>query len=387
MTTREAGDRAVRVVIAGGGTGGHLYPGIAIAREILARDEMAVVTFAGTARGIEMRLVPQEGFELDVIRSAGLQGKSMTVRLRGLMLVPFSLLDAWRLLSKRRPDVVIGVGGYSSGPIVLTAALRRIPTIVLEQNAVPGLTNRWLSRVVRAAAVTYAETLVHFRGRGFVAGNPVRAEFFMASNRDAKRTDFVEGRAPSRRVLIVGGSQGAHAINVAMVEAAVELVRRHPGLEIVHQTGQADVADVRAGYERAGIAARAQPFLDGMVGEMTAADLVICRAGSTTLAELAAIGRAAVLVPLPSVDEHQMKNARVLANAGAAIAIEQRQLSGERLLADVDGILGDDVRRASMAAAMRTLAKPDAAKCIVDRIAELVGASGNFGGLAARASR
>src|SRR5262245_58987137 len=224
------GETPLAVVIAGGGTGGHLYPGIAVAREIVRRVPGARVTFAGTARGLEARVIPREGFELDLIRSAGLKGKAITSRLRGLAMVPISLLDAWRAISRRRPAVVIGVGGYSSGPVVLTAALRRIPTMVLEQNAQPGFTNRVLARWVGAAAVTYEETLSHFRGKGFVAGNPVREEFFAGAGEARPAT----GRA---RLLVLGGSQGAHAINVAVTAAAPRLVREHPSLEIVHQTG------------------------------------------------------------------------------------------------------------------------------------------------------
>ena len=361
--------KALSVVIAGGGTGGHLYPGIAVAREVLRREPGARVSFAGTARGIEARVVPGEGFELDLIRSAGIKGKSMTVRLRGALLVPAGLIDAWRLISRRRPDVVIGVGGYSSGPVVLAAALRRIPTLVLEQNAVPGLTNRLLARVVRAAAVTYNETLGYFGGRGFVTGNPVRSEFFQTSNFE-RRTST----GAARRVLILGGSQGAHAINMAMVAAAPRLVRSLPGLEVVHQTGQKDLAAVREEYRRGGVPARAEPFFDAVAGEMNAADLVISRAGATTLAELAAAGRPAVLVPFPAAtDDHQRKNAKVLADAGAAVLLDERDLTPDRLGEAAGSILADEARRRAMGDAMGTFARPDAAARIVDRVFRLAG--------------
>jgi len=360
-----------RVVLAGGGTGGHLYPGVALAREVLRRAPDTVVTFAGTARGLESRLVPKEGFELDVIRSVGLKGRSLGAMVRGAAMIPLSLIDAWRVISRRRPSIVVGVGGYSSGPIVLAAALRGIPTMLLEQNAIPGLTNRLLARVVRAAALTYDDAGNYFGRKGFVTGNPVRPEF-LASTASSASSLRASG-AP--RVLVLGGSQGAHAINVAMVAAAAELVRRHAGLQVVHQTGQRDVADVREGYARAGLAARAEPFLDGVAGEMTAADLVICRAGATTLAELAALGRPAVLVPFPgAADDHQTKNADVLARGGAAVMLEERTLTPARLADTVSGILSDDVRRASMAEAMRGFARPDAARRIADRLTELAAA-------------
>jgi len=356
------------VVIAGGGTGGHLYPGVAVAREMQRQRPGTVVTFAGTARGIESRVVPREGFELDLIRSAGLKGKSMAARLKGVALLPLSALDAWRLLSRRRPRLVVGVGGYSSGPVVALAALRGIPTLLLEQNAVPGLTNRMLARVVRAAAVTYEQTLPYFRGKGFVAGNPVRAGFLQpASPSSAPRAAL--------GVLIFGGSQGAHAINVACVEAAPKLAVSAWALAVTHQTGDADVALVREGYERAGLAARVEPFLFEMHREMSTADLVVCRAGASTLAEVTAAGKPAILVPLPTAtDDHQRQNARVLAEAGAAELIEQRELTGERLAGAMLALAGDADRRARMADAARRLAKPDAASVIAGRAFALAGA-------------
>jgi UDP-N-acetylglucosamine--N-acetylmuramyl-(pentapeptide) pyrophosphoryl-undecaprenol N-acetylglucosamine transferase len=354
------------VIVAGGGTGGHLFPGVAVARELQRRVPDARVSFAGPSRGLEARVVPREGFALDLIRSAGIKGKSLASRARGALLLFPGLLDAWRILSKRRPTVVVGVGGYSAGPVVLLAALRGVPTMVLEQNAMPGLTNRLLAPWVRAAAVTYEQTLPCFRGRGFVSGNPVRPEFFEpASNVDARA-------ATPGRVLVLGGSQGAHAINVAMVAAAAELARACPGLLIVHQTGERDLAAVAEGYRAAHLTARAESFLDDVAGEMKQADLVICRAGATTLAELAATARPAVLIPFPSAaDDHQRKNALVLANAGAAELIEQRDLSAERLTQTVSSLLGDGARLARMSGAMRTFARPDAASVIVDRILEL----------------
>jgi UDP-N-acetylglucosamine--N-acetylmuramyl-(pentapeptide) pyrophosphoryl-undecaprenol N-acetylglucosamine transferase len=357
---------SLTIVIAGGGTGGHLYPGIAVAREIQRRVPTAVISFAGTSRGLESRIVPREGFDLDLIRAAGIKGKSIGARLRGAALVPAGLFDAWRLLGRRRPNVVIGVGGYSSGPVVLAAAMRRIPTMVLEQNAVPGLTNRMLAPFVRAAAVTYAQTLSFFGRRGFVTGNPVRSEFFQSSK--------LEGTSSVRRVLILGGSQGAHAINLAMVAAAPGLVRGLPGVEVVHQTGERDLATVREEYQRAGVSARAESFFSAVAGEMTAADLVICRSGASTLAELAASGRPAVLIPFPAAtDDHQRKNAKVLADAGAAVLIEEKDLSPERLGEVAGTILADDARRQAMSDAMTGFARPDAAARIVDRVFALAG--------------
>ena len=374
------GTTTFRAVIAGGGTGGHLYPGIAIARELAARRPGAAITFAGTARGIETKVVPREGFELDLLRIAGLKGRSPLDALRGVALLPFSFADAWRIVSRRKPNVVIGVGGYSSGPVVMLAALRGVPTLIAEQNAVPGVTNRILARVVGAAAVTFDSTVSFFGRRGFVAGNPVRPEFFTDAELPPDRATAEGGShtgagsdAARAKVLIFGGSQGAHAINVAMVEAAPRLAA-DGGVDITHQTGERDVDLVRAGYRDAGLAARVEPFLYTMDREMKRADVVVSRAGATTIAELAAAGRASILVPLPTAaDDHQKKNAEVFARAGAAELIEQKDLTGALLAERLIALTRDGDRRRRMADAAHALARPDAASTIVDRVLQLAG--------------
>ena len=359
----------LRIVIAGGGTGGHLYPGIAVARELLSRRPDAVITFAGTARGIESRVVPREGFQLDLLRSAGLKGASVPALARGLALLPLSALDAWRILSNRKPSLVIGVGGYSSGPVMLAAVARRTATLLLEQNAVPGLTNRLLARWVGSAAVTFESTRSFFGRRGFVAGNPVRPEFFTTNSNEHGPI----GGPP--RVLIFGGSQGAHAINMAMVAAAPRLAAAG-GVEVTHQTGERDLDVVRRAYRDAGLEARVEPFLFTMDREMKHADVIVCRAGATTIAEFTAAGRAAILIPLPTAaDDHQRKNAEVLVVAGAADLIEQKDLTGDALAARLLALTGDADRRAAIAAAARRFAKPDAARVIVDRALALAGAA------------
>jgi UDP-N-acetylglucosamine--N-acetylmuramyl-(pentapeptide) pyrophosphoryl-undecaprenol N-acetylglucosamine transferase len=326
------------------------------------------VTFAGTSRGLESTVVPREGFQLDVLRSAGLKGRSASAAVRGLGLLPLSFVDAWGIVSRRTPHLVIGVGGYSSGPVVMVAALRGIPTLLAEQNAVPGLTNRLLSHVVSAAAVTFDSTVSFFGRRGFVAGNPVRPEFFA----DVERPP--EGGSHQVKVLIFGGSQGAHAINVAMVAAAPRLAA-DGGVDITHQTGARDVELVRDGYRDAGLPARVEPFLFAMDREMKRADVVVSRAGATTIAELTAAGRAAILIPLPTAtDDHQKKNAQVLADAGAAELIEQKDLGGAMLAERVLALARDPIRRQAIAAAARRFARPDAAKVIVDRALELTAA-------------
>jgi UDP-N-acetylglucosamine--N-acetylmuramyl-(pentapeptide) pyrophosphoryl-undecaprenol N-acetylglucosamine transferase len=365
------------VLIAGGGTGGHLYPGIAVARELMARAPGAAVTFVGTAAGIESRVVPREGFALNVIRSAGLKGKSAQSIARGVALLPVSATDAWNVISRTRPAVVIGVGGYSSGPVVLLSALRGIPTLLMEQNAMPGITNRMLAPVVDAAAVTYEESVRFFGSKAFVSGNPVRPEFFREQVPSPviqeEGAHGIEHSPPgAARILVFGGSQGAHAINMAMVEAAARLAAGAPRVAVTHQTGQSDLEMVRDGYRRAGFEARVEPFLFAMDREMKSADLVICRAGATTLAELTAAGKPSILVPLPTAtDDHQRKNALALVKQGASKLVEQRELSGDRLAAEIHALAGDEAQRRRMSEAARRMARPDAARVIVDKVLAL----------------
>jgi UDP-N-acetylglucosamine--N-acetylmuramyl-(pentapeptide) pyrophosphoryl-undecaprenol N-acetylglucosamine transferase len=359
------------VVIAGGGTGGHLYPGIAVARELLARHPDAQISFAGTALGIEARVVPRERFALDLIRSAGLKGKSLAARARGAMLVPLGLIDSVAIISARRPHLVIGVGGYSSGPVVLAAALRGVPTMLLEQNAAPGLTNRLLSRFVRAAAVSFESTRRFFGEKAFVSGNPVRPEFLQAVEplRESGANDDASGGG----ILVFGGSQGAHAINLAMVEAAPQLAAGGQRFRLAHQTGERDVEMVRAAYRQAGLQAEVEPFFFDMGRRLRATDLIVCRAGATTLAEITAAGKPAILIPLPTAtDDHQRKNAEALAVAGAAEVLRQSDATGAVLAQRMEALMRDGAARQRMAAAARSLARPDAAKVIVDRALELI---------------
>jgi UDP-N-acetylglucosamine--N-acetylmuramyl-(pentapeptide) pyrophosphoryl-undecaprenol N-acetylglucosamine transferase len=371
---------APRIVIAGGGTGGHLYPGIAVAKELLARYPTAQITFAGTARGIEARVIPRDGFALDLIRSSGLKGKSLLTLIRGALILPISVVDAWSIVSRRKPELVIGVGGYSSGPVVMVASLRGVPTMVLEQNAVPGFTNRQLARFVRAAAVTFESTKAFFGEKGFVSGNPVRSEF--VADRPAVRpspdTTFsteasVDEQPSSVQVLVFGGSQGAHAINMAMVEAAPELAAGSPRLRLAHQTGERDVEMVRTAYRAAGVQADVQPFYYDMGRRVAAADLIVCRAGATTIAEISAAAKPAILIPLPTAtDDHQRKNAEALAAAGAAEMLLQGDATGATLAARIRGLAADADRRARLSAAARKFARPDAARVIADRAMELI---------------
>jgi UDP-N-acetylglucosamine--N-acetylmuramyl-(pentapeptide) pyrophosphoryl-undecaprenol N-acetylglucosamine transferase len=351
----------MRVIIAAGGTGGHIYPGIAVANEILRRWPDSEVRFVGTARGLENKLVPQAGFELSIIESSGLKNVGGIAQARGLMVLPRSLWAARRLLTTFRPDIVIGAGGYVSGPVLLTAALMKLPTLVLESNALPGFTNRTLARFVDKAAVSFQAAVPFFRGRAEVTGNPVRREFFEIPARQRDASQF--------SVLVFGGSQGAHAINEAMIGALPQLGDLRNVLRITHQTGEADFERVRAGYLDAGWAERAdvRRYIDDMVVSFGNADLVISRAGATTTAELIAAGKAAIMIPFPlAADDHQRKNAEALVAEGAARMILQHDLSGPRLAAEVERLVRstDEVRK--MEEASRRLARGDAASAVVD---------------------
>jgi UDP-N-acetylglucosamine--N-acetylmuramyl-(pentapeptide) pyrophosphoryl-undecaprenol N-acetylglucosamine transferase len=346
------------VIIAGGGTGGHIYPGIAIAQEFKRRSAQSEILFVGTARGLETRIVPGEGFRLELIEVAALKGVSLGRRLRSLLLLPRSFLQVRSLLLRFKPEVVIGVGGYASGPVVGVAALMGIPTLVAEQNALPGFTNRTLARLVRAAAVSFPEARAFFGAKAEITGNPVRAEFFSVPRKEA---------AATAHILVTGGSQGARAINGAMIAALPLLAEARDRLSFAHQTGESDYARVRAAYEQSGLKAEVKPFIERMVDEFARADLVVSRAGATTVAELAAAGKPALLIPFPfAADDHQRKNAEAVERAGAGRMILQAELTGERLAREILQLARDPARRTQMAEASRGLAHRDAAERVVD---------------------
>jgi UDP-N-acetylglucosamine--N-acetylmuramyl-(pentapeptide) pyrophosphoryl-undecaprenol N-acetylglucosamine transferase len=356
----------MRVLIAAGGTGGHIYPGIAVAQEIMRRDANSKVQFVGTARGLETRLVPQAGFELSLIESAGLKNVRLGARLKGIAVLPKSFFATRKLLRQFQPDVVVGAGGYVSGPVVLTAALGNRPTLVMESNALPGWTNRMLARFVDRAAVSFEQALPYFRGKAKVTGNPVRREFFEIPRKQSEPGKF--------SLLVFGGSQGARAINEAMVAALPRLKAIPIDLRIKHQTGPADFEKVQAAYVAAGWRERAdvRSYIDNMMADFAAADLVLCRAGATTTAELIAAGKASIMVPFPfAADDHQRKNAEALEAAGAARMILQQELSGDRLAAEIEKLVQSPQELDRMEEASRKLAHGDAAAAAVDMIEEL----------------
>jgi UDP-N-acetylglucosamine--N-acetylmuramyl-(pentapeptide) pyrophosphoryl-undecaprenol N-acetylglucosamine transferase len=356
----------MRILIAAGGTGGHIYPGIAVANEAIRRDPASEIGFVGTERGLEKKLVPGAGFELSIIDSAGLKNVGLAARIRGLLILPKSLAEAGRLISSFRPDVVIGAGGYVSGPVLLAAALMRFPTLVMESNALPGFTNRRLARFVDKAAVSFEEALPYFRGKGVVTGNPVRREFFEIPPRPRDPNQF--------SILIFGGSQGARAINNAMTTALPLLEELKTRLRITHQTGEADFENVTAAYRAAGWdRANVTKYVDNMVNAFGEVDLVICRAGATTTAELIAAGKASVMIPFPlAADDHQRKNAEALQAAGGTKMILQADLSAERLATEIKTLVDRPELVTAMEKSSRSLARGDAAAAVIELVEELI---------------
>ena len=354
----------LRVLIAGGGTGGHVIPALAIARELRDRHS-AEVRFVGTARGLETRLVPEAGFKLELVRSGQLKNVSLATRLRTAVDLPLGAMECVGLLREFKPDVVVGVGGYASGPGMLAAILLRVPTLAFEPNAVPGLANRLVGRWVSAAAVNFEQTRSYFRNAR-VTGIPVRAEFFAIQPK-------TEGPL---RLLVFGGSQGARVLNQAMPKIAGPLLKRFPDLEIVHQAGPRHAEITAKAYESAGdngAGVRVQPYLDDMPAEFTAADLILCRSGASTMAELGAAGKPSLLVPFAlAADDHQRKNAEVFHDAGAARMLTETELADpERLLEELTALLTDPGELRAMGERARTLARPDAAEVIAEMASKL----------------
>ncbi|KAF0181932.1 MAG: UDP-N-acetylglucosamine--N-acetylmuramyl-(pentapeptide) pyrophosphoryl-undecaprenol [Nitrospirae bacterium] len=355
----------MRVLIAGGGTGGHVFPGIAIAEELLQQGIADEVVFAGTEHGLEAKILPQEGFQLHFLKAEGFVGKSPLKKIRALALFAVSLMQARSLLQRLRPQLVIGVGGYASVSMVLAAHFRGIPTLIHEQNAVPGLANRTLGRFADAIAVTYQESLDHFpKEKTWLTGNPVRREMLRCDEMTARAAFPLD---PERFTFFVfGGSSGAHRINRAVVEALPLLTDVRDSLQFIHQTGEKDHQYVSEAYATAGFAGIVVPFVYRMAEAYALADVVLCRAGATTLAEITAIGKPAVLVPYPfAASNHQELNAKKLEDMGAARVIFDRDLSGERVAEIFRTLYLDERLRAGIKRSAAAFGRVDAADRIV----------------------
>ena len=353
----------MKVLIAAGGTGGHIYPGIAVAKEIMRRDETNEVLFVGTAKGLETRIVPENGFQLSLIHSAGLKSVGTIAKIKGLGLLPRSCLEARKIIRQFRPHVVVGAGGYVSGPVLMMAAIMGVPTLVMDSNALPGFTNRQLARFINKAALTFEQALPFFGKKGVVTGNPVRPEFFEIKP---------HGVGEKVELLIFGGSQGARAINRAVTDALPFMEEMRGCLSVTHQTGEVMFEDVRAAYEAAGWEADIRPYISNMAEAFDNADLIMSRAGATTCAELVAAGKAAILIPLPTAaDDHQRKNAEALATAGAAKMILQSDLSGETVSRELKQAIDDPAEIVVMSLNAKRMARPDAAEAVYELIDEL----------------
>lgn len=353
----------MKLVVAGGGTGGHLFPGIAVAEEFLARDERNEVLFIGTENGIEARVLPQLGYRLELISATGMRRKSIVEQLKGLGLLMRSYLQSKNILAAFQPDYVLGVGGYASGPVVLAAGRYSCRRFIHEQNAFPGSTNRVLARFAEKIFVSLEEAIGFFPpGKSIVTGNPLRRQI-------VQEVGSAEKAGDGFRILVFGGSAGAHSINMAMVDAAALLGEVRGTLSIVHQTGEKDVDEVKEGYLKAEISAEVLPFIHNMAEAYGQADLVICRAGATTIAEVTACGKPCVFIPFPyATDDHQRKNAEALVQKGAGFLLLNRDLSGERLAKMILDLMENREKLKTAARSAKNLARPDAAKMIVDQM-------------------
>jgi UDP-N-acetylglucosamine--N-acetylmuramyl-(pentapeptide) pyrophosphoryl-undecaprenol N-acetylglucosamine transferase len=353
----------MRVILAGGGTGGHVIPALAIAHELRERYSAEIVV-VGTARGMETRLVPAAGYELKLIEVGALNKVSLATRLKTLVALPRAIFAAHRFLTDFHPDVVIGVGGYASGPTMLAAVIAGVPALAFEPNRIPGLANRLVGAMVSAAAVQFSQTCRYFQNC-HVTGVPVREAFFR-----------VHGKVPDAppTLLVFGGSQGAHSINQAVIQALPALAAQIPGLQLIHQTGARDYNEAQAAYLHAGIPAEVSPFIDDMPLAFARADLLVCRSGASTVAEITAAGKPAIFVPFPhAADDHQRRNAEALVEAGAGLMLPECELRPERLTATVCSLMCAPVRLARMSEAARSLAHPDAAGEIARMAAKLTG--------------
>ncbi|MBI4385060.1 MAG: undecaprenyldiphospho-muramoylpentapeptide beta-N-acetylglucosaminyltransferase [Nitrospinae bacterium] len=358
----------IRVVIAGGGTGGHLYPGIALAKALMKHGSDIEITFVGTRQGIETSVLPREGFKLKTILSSGLIGKKGVNRWISWCKLPAGLAQSLCFLVRNKPDLAVGVGGYASGPLVLSAWVLRIPILIHEQNVVPGVTNKWLGKIADRVAVSFKESLRYFPSRKTVhTGNMIREEI-------CELKEAAPAEKPERFVvLVLGGSQGAHSINKGMVQALDHLSDLRDSLHFIHQTGTRDADETRAGYERKEFSAEVQPFIFDVAEAYRKAALVICRAGATTLAEISACGKVSVLIPFPyAAHGHQEQNARVIEAAGAGEAILDRDVTGESLSSAIRRAMRDPERMREMSENSYSLGNRDAAEKVKQMCLELL---------------
>lgn len=362
----------MKIAIAGGGTGGHLFPGIAIAEELKSKDGSAEVIFIGTEHGIEASIIPREGYPIRYLRAEGVVGKSLAKKVKAGIKTVFSVYDSYALLKQLRPDALLGLGGYASFGPVLTASLMSIPTVIMEQNAVPGLANRILGRVADMICVTYHESLSFFpKNKTYITGNPVR-QGMLTAGREAAYDLFGLERGKFT-VFVFGGSLGARKINSAVCGAFTYINDIREKIQFLHQTGKSDYDAVRETYRKWSFRGTVSAFVHQMAEAYAVADLVISRAGATTLAELTAVGRPAILIPYPyAAGNHQEINAQRLAEMGAARVIPDHELDSEILAKDIRDLYESAATRHEMERSSRSLGKPEAAQKVVEIVMSLI---------------
>jgi UDP-N-acetylglucosamine--N-acetylmuramyl-(pentapeptide) pyrophosphoryl-undecaprenol N-acetylglucosamine transferase len=367
----------MKLLIAGGGTGGHLFPGMAVAEEFLARDPSNEVLFVGTGHGIEARAVPAAGYRIELITAAGIRGKGPFSQLKGAAMMLYGYALSRRILKSFKPDMVLGVGGYASLPMVLASKGMQIPRYIHEQNAIPGMTNKLLARFADRVFITLEESARFFpKETTLLTGNPLRRQILnLVAEQNSPSIPPLPKREQEQseqvrfRLFVFGGSQGAHAINTAMIAALPCMADLTDRMIICHQTGENDCAEVQAAYGKSGIPSSVQPFITDMAGEYHKADLIICRAGATTIAEVTACGKACLFIPFPhAVDDHQRRNAEALLKKQACFMLLERELSGEGLATLIRELMNDPETLRHTGESAFGLARLDAAKIIVDEM-------------------
>lgn len=361
----------MKLVIAGGGTGGHLFPGISVAEEFLSRDASNEVLFVGTQKGIESRVVPQSGYHLETITASGVRGKNGFAKIKGIAQFMFGYSQSRQILKKFQPDLVLGVGGYASAPLCLAARGMLISSFIHEQNAIPGMTNRILARVAGRVFISLEESGEFFPASKIcLTGNPIRLAILKQADEPGSPDN---GKT---NLLIFGGSQGARSINSALIEALPHLEALKESLSIVHQTGVTSQAEVKAAYDKSGFQSRVVEFIDDMASAYGSSDIIVCRAGATTIAEVTACGKCCIFIPFPhAVDDHQRKNAEALLKRDACVMLLEQELSGERLAGEILRLIADPARINAIADNARAMAKVDAARIIVDEMIKTKGAA------------
>ena len=365
---------SLRIAIAGGGTGGHLFPGIAIAQEFMARDRQNEIIFVSTGNPLEKRILSKLNYVLECITVEGIKGRGLWNQFKSVCKLPKGLFDAFRILRRFKPHLIVGLGSYSAGPVVLAARLRGLKVVLCEQNLLPGITNRMLSRFADMIFISFEESQSHFATNNVqFTGNPVRRDILVDSKSDDSEGGLESGPKPFT-VLIIGGSQGAHRINEAVADALNHLHRKED-LYFIHQTGEADENMVKGAYAQYGVPSRVQAFFDDMAGLYQNADLIVCRAGATTVAEITALGKASLFIPFPyAADDHQTLNAGSLTKSGAAEMIQEKDLTAEVLAQKIDYYAGHPEALAEMAQQARSFGNPNAAADIVDSCYRLLAA-------------